>query len=151
MEKLLLNNHRTDRTERDATNNNLVPLIRHRFHPLVRFCGPQYAGELEMLGMHGSVYLGKLSNWLWVAKGSNGLLSDEELGNAVSPHSLVRNLLLSARASMTSLLCHLNRIEAAAGDTASLLRYYLEDPAATVIDGMALGQILGPRMGEITQ
>jgi len=33
----------------------------------------------------------------------------------------------------------------------SLLRYYLEDPGATVVDGMALGRILGPRMGETAQ
>jgi hypothetical protein len=53
--------------------------------------------------------------------------------------------------SMKRLSCHLDRIEAADGDTVSLLRYYLEDPAATVVDGMALGRILRPRMGETAQ
>ena len=33
----------------------------------------------------------------------------------------------------------------------SLLRYYLEDRAATVVDEMALGRILGPRIGETAQ
>jgi hypothetical protein len=52
---------------------------------------------------------------------------------------------------MRGLLCHLDRIEASDGDTVSLLRYYLEDPAATVVDGMALGRILGPRIDETAQ
>jgi hypothetical protein len=64
---------------------------------------------------------------------------------------VVRNLLLSAQMSMQCLSCHLDRIEAADGDTVSLLRYYLEDSAATVVDGMALGRILGPRAGETAQ
>jgi hypothetical protein len=46
---------------------------------------------------------------------------------------------------MQCLSCHLDRIEAADGETVSLLRYYLEDSAATVVDGTALGRILGPR------
>jgi hypothetical protein len=52
---------------------------------------------------------------------------------------------------MQCLSCHLDRIEAADGDTVSLLRYYLEDSAATVVHGMALGRILGPRAGETAQ
>lgn len=56
-----------------------------------------------------------------------------------------------ARPSMQCLSCHLDRIEAADGETVSLLRYYLEDSAATVVDGMALGRILGPRAGETAQ
>ena len=110
-------------------NKHIVQLIRERFHPLVRFCGPQHAGEVEVEGVRGPVFLGELSIWLWPAK----------------------NLLLSAQTSMQCLLCHLDRIEAADGDTVSLLRYYLEDSAATVVDGMALGRILGPRMGETAQ
>jgi hypothetical protein len=74
-------------------------------------------------------------------------LSDEQLGDLVSPHLLVRNLLLSAQTSMQCLSCHLDRIEAADGDTVSLLRYYLEDPAAMVVHGMALRRILGPWAG----
>ncbi len=69
----------------------------------------------------------------------------------MSPHFLVRNLLCSAQMSMERLSYHLDRIEAADGDTVSLLRFYLEDPAAAVVDGMALGRILGPRMGETAQ
>jgi hypothetical protein len=133
-------------------NKHIVQLIRERFHPLVRFCGPQSAGELEVEGVRGTVYLGELSIWLWPAKSShNGVLSDEQLGEVVSPHLLVRNLLLSAQTSMQCLSYHLDRIEAADGDTVSLLRYYLEDSAATVVDGMALGRILGPRAGETAQ
>jgi hypothetical protein len=133
-------------------NNHIVKLIRERFYPLVRFCGPQSVGEVEIEGVRGTVYLGELSIWLWPAKSShNGVLSDEQLGDLVSPHLLVRNLLLSAQTSMQCLLCHLDRIEAADGDTVSLLRYYFEDPAATVVDGMALGRILGPRAGETAQ
>ncbi len=131
---------------------HIVQLIRERFHPLVRFCGPQSAGEVEIEGVRGTVYLGELSIWLWPAKGShNGVLSDEQLSDVVSPHFLVRNLLLSTQMSMQCLLCHLDRIEAADGETVSLLRYYLEDSAATVVDGMALGRILGPRAGETAQ
>jgi uncharacterized protein YbjT (DUF2867 family) len=44
-----------------------------------------------------------------------------------------------------------SQIEAADGDTVSLLRYYLDDSAATVVDGMALARILGPRIGETAQ
>jgi hypothetical protein len=78
------------------------------------------------------VYLGELSIWLWPAKSShNGVLSDEQLGEVISPHLLVRNLLSSAQASMQCLSCHLDRVEAADGGTVSLLRYYLEDSAAT--------------------
>jgi hypothetical protein len=128
-------------------NKHIVQLIRERFYPLVRFCGPQSAGEVEIEGVRGTVYLGELSVWLWPAKRShNEVLSDEQLGDVVSPHSLVRNLLSSAHASMQCLSCHLDRIEAADGDTVSLLRYYLEDSAATVVDGMALGRILGTRI-----
>jgi len=112
-------------------NKHIVQLIRERFYPLVRFCGPQSAGEVEVEGVRGTVYLGELSIWLWPAKSShNGILSDEQLRDVVSPHLLVRNLLSSAQA---------------------LLRYYLEDSAATVVDGMALGRILGPRIGETAQ
>ena len=99
--------------------------------------------------MRATVYLGELSIWLWPAKSShNGVLSDEQLGDVVSPHLLVRNLLSSAQASMQCLSCHLVRIEAADGETVSL---YLKDSAATVVDGMALGRILGPRAGETAQ
>ena len=134
-------------------NKHIVQLIRERFYPLVRFCGPQSAGEVEVVeGVRGTVYLGELSIWLWPAKSShNGVLSDEQLGDVVSPHLLVRNLLLSAQTSMQCLSSHLDRIEAADGETVSLLRYYLKDSAATVVDGMALGRILGPRAGETAQ
>ena len=133
-------------------NKHIVQLIRELFYPLVRSCGPQSGGEVEIEGVGATVYLGELSIWLWPAKSSHhGVLSDEQLGDVVSPHLLVRNLLLSAQMSMECLSCHLDRIESADGDTVSLLHYYLEDSAATVVDGMALGRILGPRTGEIAQ
>ena len=57
-------------------NKHIVQLIRERFYPLVRLCGPQAAGEVEIDGVRGTVYLGELSIWLWPAKGShNGVLS----------------------------------------------------------------------------
>jgi hypothetical protein len=31
-------------------NKHIVQLIRERFYPLVRFCGPQSAGEVEVEG-----------------------------------------------------------------------------------------------------
>jgi hypothetical protein len=94
-------------------NKHIVQLIRERFHPLVRFCGPQSAGEVEIEGVRGTVYLGELSIWLRPAKGShNGILSDEQLGDVVWPRLLVRNLLLSAQTSMRCLSWHLDRIEA---------------------------------------
>jgi hypothetical protein len=93
-------------------NGHIVQLIRERFYPLVRFCGPQSAGEIEVEGVRGTVYLGELSIWLWPAKSThNGVLSDEQLGNMASPHLLVRNLLLSAHRSMTGLLFHLDRMK----------------------------------------
>jgi len=59
-------------------NKHIVQLIRERFYPLVRFCGPQSTGEVEVEGVRGTVYLGELSIWLWPAKSShNGVLSDE--------------------------------------------------------------------------
>ena len=79
-------------------NKHIVRLIRERFHLLVRFWGPQHAGEVEVEGVRGPVFLGELSIWLWPAKSThNGVLSDEQLGDIVSPHFLVRNLLLSAQ------------------------------------------------------
>jgi hypothetical protein len=103
-------------------NKHIVQLIRERFYPLVRFCGPQSAGEVEIEGVRATVYLGELSIWLWPAKSPhNGVLSDEQLGDVVSPHLLVRNLLLSAQASMQCLSSHLDRIEAADGDNATLI------------------------------
>ena len=88
-------------------NKHIVQLIRERFHPLVRFCGPQSAGEVEIEGMRGTVYLGELSIWLWPAKGShNELLSDEQLSDVLSPHLLVRNLLSSGRRRCN--VCYVN-------------------------------------------
>src|SRR6202051_2603255 len=82
-------------------NKHIVQLIRERFYPLVRFCGPQSAGEVEVEDVRATVYLGELSIWLWPAKSShNGVLSDEQLGEVISPHLLVRNLLLSAQTSI---------------------------------------------------
>ena len=79
--------------------------VRERFYPLVPFCGPQSAGEVEIEGVRATVYLGELSIWLWPAKSShNGVLSDEQLGDVVSPHLLVRNLLLSVSPSAASIL-----------------------------------------------
>jgi hypothetical protein len=58
-------------------NKHIVQLIRERFYPLVRFCGPQSAGEVEIEGVRATVYLGELSIWLCLAKSShNGVLSD---------------------------------------------------------------------------
>jgi hypothetical protein len=45
-------------------NKHIVQLIRERFHPLVRFCGPQHAGEVEVEGVRRPVFLGELSIWL---------------------------------------------------------------------------------------
>src|SRR5271168_3838506 len=107
--------------EENLMNKHIVQLIRERFYPLVRFCGPQSAGEVAVEGVRGTVYLGELSMWLWPAKSShNGVLSDAQLGDAVSPHLLVRNLLLSAQASMQCLTTDIYRIEAPGGDTMSL-------------------------------
>ena len=89
-------------------NKHIVQLIRERFYPLVRFCGPQSAGEVEIEGVRATVYLGEPSLWLWPAKSpNNGVLYDEQLGDLVSPHLLVRDLLLSAQVSMQCLSCHL--------------------------------------------
>ena len=76
----------------------------------------------------------------------SGILSDEDVGVVVSPHFLVRNLLASVRVYMDDLISHLGRIENLDGDTSSLLRYYLEDSSATIVDGR-----LAPRMCERTQ
>jgi hypothetical protein len=110
MEKPLSINrkNRIDQVNREENlmNKHIVQLIRERFYPLVRFCGPQSAGEVEIEGVRATVYLGELSIWLWPAKSShNGVLSDEQLGDVVSPHLLVRNLLLSAQASIQCLSC----------------------------------------------
>jgi hypothetical protein len=68
-------------------NKHIVQLIRERFYPLVRFCGPQSAGEVEIEGVRETLYLGELSVWLWPVKSShNGILSDEQLGDVVSPN-----------------------------------------------------------------
>ena len=116
MEKALITNsrNRIDQIKGGTLmNKHIVQLIRERFYPLVRFCGPQSAGEVEIEGVRATVYLGELSIWLWPAKSShNGVLSDEQLGDVVSPHLLVRNLLLSTQMSMQCLSSHLDRIEA---------------------------------------
>jgi len=56
-------------------NEHIVQLIRERFYPLVRFCGPQSAGEVEIEGVRATVYLGELSIWLWPAKSSHNGVS----------------------------------------------------------------------------
>ena len=86
MEKPLSINskNRIDQVNREGNlmNQHIVHLIRERFYPLVRFCGPQSAGEVEIEGVRGTVYLGELSIWLWPAKSShNGVLSDGQLGD----------------------------------------------------------------------
>src|SRR6202167_4398732 len=76
-------------------NKHVVQLIRERFYPLVRFCGPQSAGEVEIEGVRATVYLGELSIWLWPAKSShNGVLSGGRVGGGSWPHLLGGNLLL---------------------------------------------------------
>jgi len=73
-------------------NKHILQLIRERFYPLVRFCGPQSAGEVEVEGVRGTVYLANFRFGCGRLKSShNGVLSDEQLGDVVSPHLLVRN------------------------------------------------------------
>jgi hypothetical protein len=36
-------------------NKHIMQLIRERFYPLVRFCGPQSAGEVEVEGVRRTV------------------------------------------------------------------------------------------------
>ena len=57
---------------------HIVQLIRERFHPLVRFCGPQHAGEVEVEGVRGPVFLGDLSIWLWPAKSTHRFICSAE-------------------------------------------------------------------------
>jgi hypothetical protein len=61
--------NRIDQVNREGNlmNKHIVQLIRERFYPLVRFCGPQSAGEVEVDGVRATVYLGELSIWLWPA------------------------------------------------------------------------------------
>ena len=54
MEKPLITNskNRIDQTKGGPLmNKHIVQLIRERFYPLVRFCGPQSAGEVEVEGI----------------------------------------------------------------------------------------------------
>jgi hypothetical protein len=45
--------------EGELMSKHIVHLIRERFYPLVRFCGPQSAGEIEIEGVRATVYLGE--------------------------------------------------------------------------------------------
>jgi hypothetical protein len=111
-------------------NKNIVQLIRERFYPLVRFCGPQSAG------VRGTVYLGELSIWLWPAKSShNGVLSDDQLSDVVSPHFAgSQSALLGAQVDAMSVVSLGQNLKRADGDTVSLLRYYLEDSLQSRVD-----------------
>ena len=45
-------------------NKHIVQLIRERFYPLVRFCGPQSAGEVEIEGVRATTcFQGDKRNW----------------------------------------------------------------------------------------
>jgi hypothetical protein len=133
-------------------SKHILQLVRERFLPLVLNCGPLHAGEITMDGITGAVYLDMLSRWLWFAKSAdNGLLSDKEVGDVVSPHMLVRNLLWSVQDVLKGLVSHVDRIESSEGDTVAILRYYLENSGATIADLIATRSVLAPRSSERPQ
>jgi hypothetical protein len=59
MEKPLSINskNRIDQVNREENlmNKHIVQLIRERFYPLVRSCGPQSAGEVEIEGVRATI------------------------------------------------------------------------------------------------
>jgi hypothetical protein len=123
----------------------LIRLVKQRFGPMTRFLGPPYAGDIELDGLSGPLWLGEGPTWIWSASRKTadlGGLSDEQVARAASPDFLVRHLLVSCSELMVSLVRHLDLIEGTGGSSSALLRYYLENPSATVIDGIALTKIL---------
>lgn len=122
----------------------LVSLVKQRFAPMTRFLGPPYAGDIEIDGLRGPLWLGEGPLWVWGVnrKTATPGLSDEQVAGAASADFLVRHLLVSCSELMVDLVRHLDLIEGAGGSSSALLRYYLENPAATVIDGIALQRVL---------
>ena len=43
----------------------LVSLVKQRFAPMTRFLGPPYAGEIEIDGLSGPLWLGEGPLWIW--------------------------------------------------------------------------------------
>ena len=132
----------------------LIKLVRERFGPVTRFLGPPYAGEIERDGLKGPLWLGEGLVWIWGASrktAERGELTDEQIASAASPDFLVRHLLVSCSELMLALVRHLDMIEGTGGSSSALLRYYLENPSATVIDGIALSKILGDPASQTIQ
>jgi hypothetical protein len=128
------------------TRAGLVRLVRERFGPMTRFLGPLYAGQLKIGALEGPLWVGQGPVWIWGASrkvSEDAPLVDEDVASALAADSLVRNLLVSCSDLLTKLVKHLDLIEATDGCSSALLRYYLENPDANVVDGIALSTILG--------
>ncbi len=131
-------------------------MLRERFYPLVRFCGPQSAGVVEIEGVRGTVYLGEHSIWLWPAKGSH-LAAQYACSSVFLPIYLIDPILaikywaafpclLSRRSETNSVAV---KVEAAAGRRVCVFRDGLRERVARLFKGIFAGDGLGVAVKEL--
>jgi hypothetical protein len=107
------------------------------------FGGPLYAGSYTREGISGSLYVGQLTQWLWVPEtvGLHGpedaFVSDAEVARARDLAVTLDSLLRSAQLVFELFLEHLDRIQPEPTFT-DLVKTYLTDSVALVVDAVAL-------------
>jgi hypothetical protein len=130
----------TSATTKDPAE--IYRLLRERFAPMARFGGPLYAGIYTSAGISGSLYVGELSQWLWLPtadglRPQDAILTDEAVSRRTDLRTVVGNLLRSARLVFDLYLEHLERIQNGSIFAAEL-GTYLTDDIALVVDAIAL-------------
>ena len=114
-------------------------LVRERFAPMARLV-PLFAGMYSSQGISGNLYIGELSEWLWVPAGSFGpegtLLSDEEVAMTRDLAVTLKNLLNSAMGVFDLFLEHLDRVQPKPTFT-DLVETYLTGNAVLVAEAVA--------------
>jgi hypothetical protein len=115
-------------------------LVRERFAPMARFGGPLYAGVYEHEGISGTIYVGEVTQWLWVPwpetpaslRPEDALLSDSQVAAARDLAVTLEHRLRSAKLVFELFLEHLKRVQP------DQVQTYLTDSVALVVDAMVV-------------
>ena len=118
-------------------------LLRERFAPMARFGGPLYAGIYTSQGISGGLYVGELSQWLWVPETTGNLgpeealPSDEQVAAARDLAVTLESLLRSAKLLFELFLEHLDRVQRKPTFTDDV-QTYLTNNVALVVDAVVV-------------